>query len=158
MQASVPNRLLGLGILWGLLLAVLPFLVMVEGEITAFHGAAVLWAAVSGALGTFAAGRRTASGGKRRPAVAVLGTGLFQGLFGGLLGALGIWVLTSLALLGFSLGDLSALMRPTVFLGSFFVALSVFAYALAGGILLSPVFGTLINRLVRGTKEEKSAE
>ena len=43
-------------------------------------------------------------------------------------------------------------MSPRVFLGSFFVALSTFAYALVGGVLLGPIFGTLVNRTVRAGK------
>ncbi len=39
-------------------------------------------------------------------------------------------------------------------LGSFFVALSVFLYALAGGLLLGPAFGTLVNRTVAGRGEQ----
>jgi hypothetical protein len=45
-------------------------------------------------------------------------------------------------------------MEPAVFLGSFFVALSVFLYAFVGGLLLGPVFGTLVNRTVRAGGEE----
>ena len=37
--------------------------------------------------------------------------------------------------------SLSTLMSPRVFLGSFFVSLSVFLYALIGGVLLGPIFG-----------------
>ena len=36
------------------------------------------------------------------------------------------------------------------FLDSFFVALSVFLYAVAGGTLLGPAFGRLVHRAVRG--------
>ncbi len=40
-------------------------------------------------------------------------------------------------------------------MGSFFVALSSFLYAFAGGLLLGPVFGTLVNRTIRaGGKED----
>jgi hypothetical protein len=39
--------------------------------------------------------------------------------------------------------------RRTI-LSSFFVALSVFLYAVAGGTLLGPAFGTLVHRAVRG--------
>jgi len=45
--------------------------------------------------------------------------------------------------------ELSVLIEPDVFLGSFFVALSVFLYAFAGRVVLGPVFGTLVNRAVR---------
>jgi hypothetical protein len=74
-----------------------------------------------------------------------------QGLAGGLVAALLFWVLMALTTSGFTLQDpveLSALMRPRVFLGSFFVALSAFAYVLVGGLVLGPVFGKLIDRAV----------
>jgi hypothetical protein len=37
-------------------------------------------------------------------------------------------------------------MRPSVFLGSFFVALSVFVYVLVAGVFLGPIFGVFVNR------------
>jgi hypothetical protein len=79
-------------------------------------------------------------------------TGVLQGLAGGIVAALLIWALMAITLSGFTLRnpvELSVLMSPRVFLGSFFVALSTFAYALVGGVLLGPIFGTLINRTVR---------
>jgi hypothetical protein len=42
--------------------------------------------------------------------------------------------------------EASMLMRPSVFLGSFFVALSVFVYVLVVGVLLGPIFGVFVNR------------
>jgi hypothetical protein len=84
--------------------------------------------------------------------VAGLGTGFLQGLVGGAFAALLIWALMALTLSGFSLQnpvELSTLMRPRVFLGSFFVALSVFLYAVAAGLLLGPAFGRLVDRAVR---------
>jgi hypothetical protein len=89
----------------------------------------------------------------RRSVLAWLGTGFLQGLVGGAFAALLIWALMALTLSGFTLEnpvDLSVLMSPRVFLGSFFVALSIFLYAVAGGTLLGPAFGRLVNRAVRG--------
>jgi hypothetical protein len=102
------------------------------------------------------AGRRAVKKGGERlsPLVGVL-TGALQGLAGGIVAALLIWALMTATLSGFTLRnpvELSVLMSPRVFLGSFFVALSTFAYALVGGVLLGPVFGTLINRTVRAGK------
>ena len=77
---------------------------------------------------------------------------LALGALWGVLLAILIWALMALTLSGFTLEDpveLSTLMSPRIFLGSFFVALSVFLYALAGGLLLGPAFGTLVNRAVR---------
>jgi hypothetical protein len=67
--------------------------------------------------------------------------------------ALLIWALMAVTISGFSLrGPLepSVLMSPRVFLGSFFVALSVFVYALVGGLVLGPLFGPLVERAARG--------
>jgi hypothetical protein len=146
MKATVRNRLLALGSLWGVLLAVVPALVMAS-RLTGFVVAALLCAALSGCVGTLVAGRRALR--KRSDGVlAGLGTGLLQGLVGGVLAAALIWALTALTLSGFTL-EFSTLMSPRVFLGSFFVALSVFLYSVAGGLLLGPAFGTLVNRAVK---------
>lgn len=62
------------------------------------------------------------------------------------------WAIMAFTIARFAPGsavDLSSLMHPQVFLGSFFVSLSVFLYALVGELLLGPVFETLVNRVVR---------
>lgn len=157
MTATVRNRLLLLGSAWGVLLAALPALVMTRPyRPTGFLVAALACAALSGCVGTLVAGRRAVlrkQNGEQRPVLAGLGTGFLQGLVGGAFAALLIWVLMALTLSGFSLEnpvDLSVLMSPRVFLGSFFVALSVFLYAVAGGTLLGPAFGRLVDRTVKG--------
>lgn len=155
MTSTVWKRLILLGALWGVVLAALPALVMTRPfRISGFLVAAVVCAAVSGAIGTLFAGRRAAvhSGKKRGAVAASLGTGFFQGLVGGAVAAFLIWTLMAVTLSGFTPsnpGELSVLMSPRVFVGGFFVALSVFLYALAGGLLLGPAFGMLVNRLVR---------
>ncbi len=86
------------------------------------------------------------------------GTGLFQGLVGGSVAALLFWEIVAVTISGFSPGspaEISTLMRPQVSPGSFFSSLSVFLYALVGGALLGPDFGTLVNRAARaGAKGE----
>ena len=155
MTATVRNRLLLLGSAWGVLLAALPALVMTH-HLTGFLVAALLCAALSGCVGTLVAGRRVyarGDDGRGGTVPAGLGTGLLQGLVGGAFAALLFWALMALTLSAFSLGnpvDPSVLMSPRVFLGSFFVALSVFLYAVAGGTLLGPAFGRLVDRAVRG--------
>ncbi len=154
MNAAVKNRLLGLGAAWGLCLAAIPAFVMSNPlRPDTFLVAAVVCAILSGAVGTLAAGRRAAAAKKgRNEVLARFGTGLIQGLVGGRVAALLFWGAMSFVISGFALGgsvDLSSLMRPQVFLGSFFVSLSVFLYVLAGGLLLGPVFGTLVNRAAR---------
>ncbi len=158
LSAGVRNRLLALGVLWGLLLAAIPALVMTDPyRLTGFLIAALVCAALSGCVGTLVAGRRAARCGRRSGVLGGSGLGMLQGLAGGLVAALLLWVLMAITTSGFTLQDpveLSALMRPRVFLGSFFVALSTFVYALVGGLLLGPVFGKLIDRAVRsGSKD-----
>jgi hypothetical protein len=153
MTATVRNRLLLLGSAWGVLLATVPALVMTRPyRLTGFLVAALLCAALSGCVGTLVAGRRAALREGGGGLLAGLGTGFLQGLVGGTFAALLIWALMALTLSGFTLEnpvELSALMRPRVFLGSFFVALWVFLYAVAGGTLLGPAFGRLVDRAVR---------
>jgi hypothetical protein len=150
MTATVRNRLLLLGSAWGVLLAALPALVMTR-HLSGFLVAALLVAAVSGSVGTLVAGRRAARrAGSGATILSGLGTGFLQGLVGGAFAAFLIWALTALSISEFSLGDPSVLMSPHVFVGSFFVALSVFLYAVAGGTLLGPAFGRLVDRAVRG--------
>jgi hypothetical protein len=154
MTSTVRNRLLALGVLWGLLLAAVPALLMTDPyQLTGFLVAGLACAALSGSLGTLVAGRRAVKkGGKRSSLLVGVLTGALQGLAGGIVAALLIWALMAITLSGFTLRnpvELSVLMSPRVFLGSFFVALSTFAYALVGGVLLGPIFGTLINRTVR---------
>ena len=154
MTSTVRKRLLALGVLWGLLLAAVPALWMTSPyQLTGFLVAGIACAALSGTLGTLVAGRRAAKkGGGRSGLLAGVGTGALQGLAGGIVAALLIWALMAITLSGFTLRnpiELSVLMSPRVFLGSFFVALSTFAYTLVGGVLLGPIFGTLVNRTVR---------
>jgi hypothetical protein len=154
MTSTVRNRLLALGVLWGLLLAAVPALLMTNPyQLTGFLVAGLACAALSGSLGTLVAGRRAVKkGGERSSLLVGVLTGALQGLAGGIVAALLIWALMAITLSGFTLRnpvELSVLMSPRVFLGSFFVALSTFAYALVGGVLLGPIFGTLINRTVR---------
>jgi uncharacterized membrane protein YfcA len=150
MLATVRNRLLALGALWGVLLAAVPALVMTRPyRLSGFLVAALLCAVLSGCVGTLAAGRRAARREESGGVLAGFGTGFFQGLVGGAFAALLVWALMALTLSGFSLQnpvELAELMSPRIFLGSFFVALSVFVYAVASGLLLGPAFGTLVNR------------
>ena len=150
-----------LGVLWGILLAAVPALVMTSPyRLSGFLVAALACAAVSGAVGTVISGRRAARYGSGKGTAVLNGikTGFFQGLVGGGFAALFMWALMAITLSGFSLQnpvEASALMRPSVFLGSFFVALSAFLYVLLAGSLLGPVFGVLVNRVAEGAGKEK---
>ena len=164
MTASVRNRLLALGFLWGILLAAVPAFVMTDPyRLSGLLVASLVCAVLSGCVGTLAAGRRATllaarSGGAGRSSLlAGVGTGASQGLVGGGVAALIFWGIMAVSISGFTLHnpvELSVLMEPDVFLGSFFVALSVFLYVLVGGLLLGPVFGTLVNRTVRARGKE----
>lgn len=162
MTSGARTRLLLLGIVWGLVLAAVPSLVMMDPyRLTGFLVVALLCAAVSGAAGTFVAGRRTLRRAPdrkvRRPAVLRgVVVGAVQGLVAGVLVALLFWVVMAVTISGFTLQDpveLSVLMSPRIFLGSFFVALSAFAYTLVGGLLLGPLFGPLVERAASKEKE-----
>jgi hypothetical protein len=152
----VGSRLSALGALWGLVLAAVPALVMTNPyRLTSLLVAALVCAVLSGAVGTLAAGRRVARNVARSEGAGVIAgirVGASQGLVGGGLAALLFWTLMAVAISGFTLRDpveLSVLMSPRVFMGSFFVSLSVFLYAFVGGLLLGPVFGKLVDRAVR---------
>lgn len=157
MNPRVVNRLALLGAVWGFILAAVPAAVMSRPfEPTFFLIASVVAAVICGVAATLYAGMRAYARSGRPPGksgvLSGIATGLFQGLVGGVAGALFIWALMAVSISGVSLsspGGLSDLMRPSVFIGSFFVALSAFVYALAGGLLLGPVFGTIINRTVQ---------
>jgi hypothetical protein len=143
MSATVRNQLLGLGTLWGIVLAAVLVLVMARPyRLSGFLVAAL--AAASCCLGALAAVRQ--SGGTL---LSSLGTGRCQGLVGGACAAAQIWALMAVTLAGFTREnpvDVAQLASPRVFLGSFFVALSVFVYSAAGGLLLGPHFGTFVSR------------
>ena len=147
MASNVRNRLSIVGVLWGLGLAVVPALVMTDPyQLTGLLVAALVCAALSGAVGTLAAGLRAARKGGRSGFLAGIGTGVFQGLVGGGAAALLFWALMALTISGFTLRnpvEISVLMSPRVFLGSFFVALSAFLYAFAGGSCSVPSSGGL---------------
>ena len=162
MMALTRNRLLVIGVLWGLLLASVPALVMTSPyRLTGFLVAGLVCAALSGCIGTLAAGRRAAKSTRCTGFLAGIGTGAFQGFVGGVVAALLLWVLMALTISGFTLRnpvELSVLMSPRVFMGSFFVALSAFVYTFLGGLLLGPLFGTLVNRAVRAGKDAGEKE
>src|SRR4051794_34571168 len=108
MTTCVRNRLLALGILWGLLLAAVPALVMTNPyQLTGFLVAAITCAMLSGAVGTLSAGWRAARSTARSKSagcsglLAALRTGTFQGLMGGAIAALLFWGLMALSISSF---------------------------------------------------------
>ena len=82
--------------------------------------------------------------------------GAVQGIVAGTLAALLFWTVMAVAISGFTLRgpvELSVLMSPRIFLGSFFVAFSAFVYTLVGGLLLGPLSGPLVERAASKEKE-----
>lgn len=146
MSPTLRNRLFGLGLLWGLTPAAAPAFVMAnpprpDGFLLAAERRSAMRAKKSG----------------RNPVLAGLGTGFSQALVGGGVATLLFWGTVAPTISGYApggAGDLSSLMRPQVFLGSFFVSLSVFLYALVGGVLPGPIFGTLVNHLAKADTKE----
>ena len=155
MTSSVRNRLLAFGALWGLVLAVLPAVLAFDDRfvLSPFLAAAFACAALSGALGTLIAGRRASTGIGRRGLLGVSGVGALQGLVSGTLASLSIWFALAVTISGFSAGSpgeiLDLLRRPEIFVESGIAAVAVLVYALIVGILLSPVVGAVLCRLVR---------
>lgn len=162
MPAATCNRLAVLGGAWGLLLAALPAFVMSDG-FSLFLLAALSCAAAAGAAGTLLTGLLALTGYRRnakRPAVIRWSmTGAAQGLIAGSIAAFLVWTLMSLSISGLLSGrqvSLSEMMSPSVFYGSLFTSLSVFLYTVAGGLLLGPFSGPLVNRIVERSLEEDS--
>src|SRR5215208_4033748 len=105
MTSTVRNRLLVLGVLWGLLLAAVPALYMTNPyRLTGLLVVGLACAALSGSLGTLVAGRRAVKkGGGRSGLLAGVGIGALQGLAGGAVVALLLWALMAVTISGFTL-------------------------------------------------------
>ncbi|PLS84368.1 MAG: hypothetical protein CYG60_18325 [Actinobacteria bacterium] len=153
MSTILRNRLTLSGALWGLLLALLPATLAFDGfSLSPFLVAALLFSALSGAVGALVAGRRArrASG---RGWASVSGVGALQGIVAAVVATLSIWLALTATMTGFSPaapGRLTILIsNPTIFLQSALAAVVVFVYAASVGLLLSPLVGSAILRLVR---------
>lgn len=152
MTPHARNRLLLLGALWGLALAAVPAALAFDRfSLSPFLISAFLCAALSGAAGALVAGRRAA--GSRPGGWSILGAGALQGLVTALLAALSIWVALTATMAGFSTASplevLDLLTEPGIFMQSAVAAIAVFTYYAAVGLLLSPLIGTVIVRVVR---------
>ena len=152
-SAARNNRLLLLGAVWGLALAVVPAIVTTDPyELTGFLVVASPFAAVGWVAGTLVAGGRANRKGTRGAAAlrGLRDRSRAGGREGRSRGTLVPGSDGALTISGFTLRgpiELPVLISPRVFLGSFFVALSAFAYTLVGGLLLlDPLFGPLVER------------
>jgi len=154
MIACTRNRLIVLGVLWELVLVVLPAVLAFSDRfvLSPFLVTALACTALSGAVSVFVAGRWV-TGSVKRGLLAVSGIGTLQGLVSGML-AFSIWIALSVTISGFSVGSpgeiLDLLRQPAIFVEGAVAAIAVFVYTVAVGIVLSPVIGAVICRLVRG--------
>lgn len=168
MASSARNLLLVAGSLWGLVLALVPAEAAFAGtlRLSPFLVSALACAALSGAVGTWAAGRwATRTRHRRREAgwprwlLSGLGTGLLQAVVVGVLAALSIWLAMTVTMTGFSVATPSAInnlvSQPSIFLQSAIVGRTVLVYALIVGAALAPLTGLAINR-VAGRKTSTS--
>ena len=154
MTTSVRNKLLVLGALWGLVLAILPAVLAFDRfALSPFLISAFFCAGLSGAVGVLVAGRRATDAPERRGLLAVVRIGVLQGLVSAALAAVTIWFALTVTISGFSVGSpaeiLDLLLRPSIFVEGAIAAVAVFTYAAAVGTVLSPIVGAAIRRLVR---------
>ena len=163
MASSTRNLLLAAGALWGFVLALVPAMAAFAGplNLSPFLIFALLCAALSGATGTWAAGRW--SNRKRRqrrkdgwPRWLLSGfvTGILQALLVGVLAALSIWLAMTITMTGFSVATPKSIYllvsQPSIFLQSAIVARTVLIYALLVGVASAPFTGPAINRVSGG--------
>lgn len=154
MSSTVRNRLILFGALWGLLLALMPAALAFDGfALSPFLAAALLFSALSGAIGALVAGRRA---GRRveRGWLSASAVGAVQGLAAAVLATLSVWVALTATMTGFSPAAparvLGLFTDPAIFLQSALAAGVIFVYAASAGLLLSPLVGLVILRLARG--------
>lgn len=156
MSTSSRNRLTLAGALWGLLLALLPAALAFDGlALSPFLLAALLLSAIGGTGGALVAGRWAARklAGPGLTWATASGIGAVQGVVAAAISAPSIWLALTVTMTGFSpvapgrililFGD------PGIFLQSALAALVVFVYAASVGLLLSPLVGRVILRLLR---------
>lgn len=158
MSSSVRNRLVCIGLLWGAALAVFPAFFAFDDPFTLspFLVCALLCSALAGIFAALSAGRwtlgRVARDGRTGFFVPAL-SGTIHGVLFGLLVSFSVWVCLAVNISGFSTatpGNISNLVtEPGIFLVSGVAAGAVLAYALAAGLLLSPLTGAVILRAAR---------
>ncbi len=161
MSTTSRNRLTLAGALWGLSLALLPAALAFDGfALSPFLLAALLFSALGGAGGAVFAGRWAARGTTGRGWAAATGIGALQGIVAAAIAALCIWLALTVTMTGFSPdapGRILVLFGdPVIFLQSALAGLVIFGYATLVGLLLSPLVGSVVLLLTRGTREGSS--
>ena len=154
MVSSVRNKLLTLGALWGLLLAIFPAVLAFDRfALSPFLISAFVCAGVSGAIGMLLAGRRAAATLAGRGLLPAVRIGVLHGLVSAALAAVTIWLALTVTISGFSIVSpaeiLALFSRPAIFIEGAIAAIAVFVYTAAVGTVLSPVVGAAIRRIAR---------
>ena len=156
MATTLRNRLALSGALWGLSLALLPSALAFDGfSLSPFLLAALFLSALSGAVGALVAGRRASRRVEHaaRGWSVASGIGALQGIVMATLAALSIWLALTATMTGFSPAApgriLGLFSDPGIFLQSALAAIVILGYAVSLGLLLSPLVGSAILRLVR---------
>lgn len=156
MRCGIRTRLFVFGVLWGLVLTVVPAVIVFENPfaVSPFLVAAHLCAASSGAVGALLAGgvADDLPGGL----LAALGIGALFALVTAPLAALSIWASLTINISGFSLENgkevakfLDVLREPGLWVQSSVAAVAVLVYAAVVGLMLAPVTGVVILRISR---------
>ena len=154
MVSRVRNRLLALGALWGLLLAIFPAVLAFDRfAISPFLISAFVCAGVSGAIGMLLAGRRVAATLDGRGLLPAVRIGVLHGLVSAAFAAVTIWLALTVTIFGFSVGSPSEILdlfrRPAIVIEGAIAAIAVFVYTATVRTILSPVVGMAIRRIVR---------
>ncbi len=151
------RRLIVFGVAWGLFLAALPA-VFAFGDpftLSPFLVSAFLCSILAGVAGALLAWRWVSGrSGKVRPGMlAALFAGVSHGVVFGVLASVSIWICLAVNISGFSTatpGNIFNLVEnPGIFAMSGIAARANFVYALACGMVFSPISGSLILRAVR---------
>jgi hypothetical protein len=154
MGSGVRNKLLALGALWGLLLAIFPAVLAFDRfALSPFLISALICAGFSGAVSMLFTGLRAAATPARRGLFAAVRIGVLQGLISAVLAALTIWLALTITISGFSVESPSEILdlyrQPAIFIEGAIAAIAVLVYTVAVGTLFSPVIGATIQRIVR---------
>lgn len=155
MSTSSRNRLTLAGALWGLSLALLPAALAFDGlALSPSLLAALLLSAIGGAGGALVAGRWAALklAGRGLTWATVSRIGAMQGVVASAIAAPFIWLALTVTMTGFSPvapGRILVLFGDSVILQSALAALVVFVHVASVGLILSPLAGRVILRLLK---------
>lgn len=154
MDFILRNRgLVAFGAVWGLVLAALPAVFAFDDpfSLSPFLVSAFVCSTLAGIVGALLAGRWVSG---RSGVFAALMAGVSHGVVFSVLASLSIWVCLAVNISGFSVATpgnvFNLVSSPGIFAMSGVAARAIFLYALVVGIVLSPVSGGFVLRMVRG--------